>query len=507
MLTKKKIQTTIALVFGILILVNILSYRFFLRLDFTADHRYSLSNATKNILKNLDATVTVTAYFTENLPPRIQSVRNDFKDLLIEYVNYSDGQVVYDFVNPNKDTKTEMEAQRAGVRPIMINVREKDQMKQQRAYLGAVVQYKEKKETIPFIQPGTAMEYALTSAIKKLTVKSKPEVDILQGEGEPSLDELQQLHALLNVMYTVKELTFTDTSGVPPQTKVLMIIAPQDSFKQRDFKYLDQFVKRGGKVLAALNRVKGDLSKQQGDVEKTNIFDWIKKFGVRIDKDFIVDVNCTNVMVRQQQGMFIMNTPVRFPYVPIITRFTKHPITEGLEEVMMPFVSPVYASPEDTTIKTTVLARTSEQSGVQTPPVYFDVTKQWRKTDFLKPSIPVAVALEGKLLGGTLNRMVVFGDGDFATNGKGNNAKRLGEDNISLMANAVDWLSDDTGLIELRTKGITSRPLNVNISESTKIILKYANFLMPIILIILYGVIRFQRKRKIRKQIQSVDYV
>ncbi len=507
MLTKKKIQTTVALVIGILVLVNILSYRFFTRLDFTADHRYSLSNATKNILKNLDATVTVTAYFTENLPPRIQAVRNDFKDLLIEYVNYSDGQVVYDFVNPNKDTKTELEAQRAGVRPIMINVREKDQMKQQRAYLGAVIQYKDKKEVIPFIQPGTAMEYDLTSSIKKLTVRQKPEVDILQGQGEPSLSELQQLHSLLNVMYRVKELTFSDTSGVPLQTKVLMIIAPQDSFKQRDFKYLDEFVKRGGKVLAALNRVKGDLSKQQGEVEKTNIFDWLKKFGVNVDKDFIVDVNCTNVMVRQQQGLFIMNTPVRFPYVPIITNFARHPITEGLEQVMMPFVSPVYAAPKDSSVKAVVLARTSEKSGVQTPPVYFDITKQWRKTDFLKPSIPVAVALQGKLLGNVQNKLVVFGDGDFATNGKGNNAKRLGDDNVNLMANAVDWLSDDTGLIQLRTKGITSRPLNVNIAESTKLILKYLNFLLPIIIIVLYGFFRFQRKRKIRKQIQSVDYV
>ena len=351
------------------------------------------------------------------------------------------------------------------------------------------------------------MEYELTSAIKKLTVKTKPEVDILQGQGEPSLDEIQQLHDLLNVMYRVKELTFTDTSGVPEQTKVLMIIAPQDSFKQREFKYLDEFVKRGGKVLAALNRVNGDLQKQQGTVQKTNIFDWIKKFGVRVDKDFVVDVNCTNVMVRQQQGMFIMNTPVRFPYVPIITHFAKHPITEGLEQVMMPFVSPVYASPKDSSVKSVVLARTSEKSGVQTPPVYFDVTRQWRNTDFLKPSIPVAVALEGKLLDGVQSKLVVFGDGDFATNGKGSEAKRLGDDNVSLMANAVDWLSDDTGLIQLRTKGVTSRPLTVNISESTKIVLKYLNFLLPIILIVLYGVFRFQRKRKIRKQIQSVDYV
>jgi gliding-associated putative ABC transporter substrate-binding component GldG len=507
MLTRKKLQTTILLVFGIVILINIISFRFFVRGDFTADQRYSLSQATKDIIGNLDAPVTVTAYFTENLPPDIESVKREFKDLLVEYANYSDGQVVYEFINPNENQQTEMEAQKNGVRPLVINVREKDQMKQQRAYLGAVIRYKDKKEIIPFIKPGAAMEYALSSAIKKITVKNKPGVGFLQGHGEPSLDEMQQEQKLLDVLYNVKTVKFTDTTGVPKTISTLVIVAPKDSFSQRDLNYLNSFVRRGGKILAAVNSVDGDFTTQQGKVVKTNFLDWLKNFGVNVEKKFVVDINCSNVMVRQQQGLFVMSTPVRFPYIPTITTFAKHPITEGLESVMLKFASPVVATPKDSSVKATILAKTSVKSGLKTPPLYFDIMYQWRKSDFLNPSLPVAVALEGKLLGDKKTKMVVFGDGDFAVNGKGKNPQQLQPDNVNLMANAVDWLTDESGLSQLRTKGITSRPIDPTLSESTKTILKYVNFLLPILLIILYGIIRFQTKKKIRKQIQSVDYV
>jgi len=187
MLTKKKVLTNILLIFSIIILFNIIGNRFFFRLDFTEDHQYTLNEATKNILNSLDAPVTITAYFSENMPPNVAKVKDDFKDMLIEYNSVSDGQIQYDFINPNVDQKTETEAQRAGIRPVLINVRERDQVKQQRAYLGAVLEYKNKKEIIPVIQPGAAMEYDLTTSIKKLTLTHKTKIAFLQGNGEPEL--------------------------------------------------------------------------------------------------------------------------------------------------------------------------------------------------------------------------------------------------------------------------------------------------------------------------------
>ena len=133
--------------------------------------------------------------------------------------------------------------------------------------------------------------------------------------------------------------------------------------------------------------------------------------------------------------------------------------------------------------------------------------KQWTQSDFPLSSLPVALLVEGKVPETSGYKMVVFSDGDFAVNGEGQNAQQLSEDNVSFMSNAIDWLSDDTGLIELRTKGVSSRPLDASLEDSTKTLLKYLNFLLPILLIIIYGVFRFQIRRKKRSELMSTDFV
>jgi len=205
-------------------------------------------------------------------------------------------------------------------------------------------------------------------------------------------------------------------------------------------------------------------------------------------------------------GGFMMNTPVRFPYIPVVTNFTEHPITQGLESVTFPFISSIKITRQDTSVFIYPIAMTSERSGVQNPPLSFDVMKQWKVSDFSLASIPIAVVVE-KVNNNPDAKLIVFGDGDFAVNGEGQEAQQLQPDNINLMINAIDWLADDTGLIELRTKGVTTRPIDPALEDGTKTLLKYLNFLAPILLIIAYGVIRFQIKRRVRNKLMSVEYV
>lgn len=501
MLTKRKIQISIAFVIGILILVNFLSDKFFLRLDFTEDQRYSLSEATINILDELSSPVTITAYFSEDLPPDIAKVRRDFRDLLIEYANRSGGDVVYEFINPNEDEQKEMQAQQNGISPIMINVREKDQMKQQRAYLGAIVQMGDRKEPIPLIRPGAAMEYELSSAIKKISVVQKPQIGLIQGHGEPTLGEITQANQKLSVIYDVMPFTITDTTVIPNTYEAILIVAPTDTIPQTHFNQLDNYVSNGGRLLLALNRVEGDLQNARGKEIYTGMEDWLANKGITIEDNFIIDINCSNIMVQQRQAGFVMNTPVKFPYLPIITNFTEHPITEGLEQVLLPFASPLNFNPQDTTTTITPIAFTSERAGTENSNTFFDVSKQWSQSDFGLSSLPVAATLEH-----AGNRMVVFGDGDFIVNGSGERQQQLNEDNINLFVNAVDWLADDTGLIQLRTKGVTGRPIDPTLEDGTKTLLKYLNFLLPILAIIIYGIFRFQVKRKIKNQLMNIDY-
>lgn len=504
MLGQNKRTVGIALIVAILLLVNVVSDQFFFRLDFTADKQYTLSKATEDLLDNLQEPVTITAYFSEDLPPNIAKTKNDFQDLLIEYANLSDGMVVYEFINPNENEETERQAMQNGVSPVMINVREKDQMKQQKAFLGALIQMGEQKDVIPFMKPGAAMEYALSSSIKKLSVVDKPTVGILQGHGEPAVSELFQAQTSLSILYNVESVTLTDSTPIEERFKTIAIVAPSDSFPVSHLYHLDAFLARGGNLLIAMNRVNGDFSTAQGSEVNTGLEGWLSSKGIQVEPTFVVDVNCGSVTVQQQQGMFRYNTNVSFPFLPIISQFEKQPAVEGLEAVMLTFASPIKYT-GDSSIKFIPLATTSEKSGTVSTPTYFNVQKQWAENDFPLSKITVAATFEGNLAGNTPSKMIVISDGDFAVNGPRERAQNLQPDNVNLLVNSIDWLTDETGLIELRTKGVSSRPLD-QIEDSTKSLLKYLNFLLPILFIIIYGVVRFQIKRNIRIKRMEENY-
>jgi ABC-type uncharacterized transport system involved in gliding motility auxiliary subunit len=118
-------------------------------------------------------------------------------------------------------------------------------------------------------------------------------------------------------------------------------------------------------------------------------------------------------------------------------------------------------------------------------------------------SLVVACIVEGKLSGNAKSSIVLVSNGDFAI-GNPREGNQLPPDNVSLLVNSVDWLSDDTGLIDLRTKGITSRPLK-HLDDSTKALLKWFNFLAPVILIIVYGLMRMQMNH--RKRINRMEVI
>jgi len=411
--------------------------------------------------------------------------------------------VVYKFVNPGENDEMENEALQNGIQPIMINVREKDQVKQQKAYMGVMVSMGEEKESIPFVQPGSAMEYALSTAIKKLSVVDKPSIALIQGHGEPYISDIAQVFTELGVLYDVQALTLTDTTIIPDKFKTIAIIRPTDTIPPVQLSILESYLANGGNIFLALNRVEGNFSTVTGNTVTTGIEDWLLKKGITISDNFIVDANCGYVTVQQQQGSFRMATQMQFPYIPVIHKFADNPVTKGLESVTLQFASPITFS-GDSSVKFTPIAFSSEKSGSLKAPLYFDIQKQWQNSDFPMSGLVVAGILEGNLSGNSNSRIIIVSDGDFAV-GNAGNGSQVTKDNVSLLVNSIDWLSDDTGLIDLRTKGITSRPIK-ELESSTKSFLKWFNFLVPIILIIIYGLIRMQMSRSKRIKRMEVSY-
>ena len=488
---------SIFLLVAILLVVNMLSNQLFFRLDLTEGKQYTLSKATRDILKELDEPVTIKAYFSKDLPADVAKTKRDFQDLLVEYGNRSKGNVDYEFISPEEETEKQ-EALQYGIQPIMINVREKDQVKQQQAFMGAVLLKGEQQDVIPFIQPGAAMEYSLSTSIKKISIIDKPSVGLLQGHGEPSLSNLGQAYQMLSILYNVENIDLNTETEIADRFKAVAIVAPKDSFPLEHLAKLDDYLSRGGRLFIGVNRVDGDLSTAQGTALSTRLESWLSEKGITIDPSFVVDAQCGSVTVQQRQGFFTVNSQVQFPYLPVISTFAEHPITNGLEQVILPFASPVRFN-GDSSLTFTPLAYSSTQTGLMNAPLYFDVNRQWGTADFPMGNVIVGGILEGNIVGNLPSRIVVFGDGDFPVSGESGGQ---GQNNISLMVNSIDWLGDDTGLIELRTRGVQSRPIDqkylVEEANGKRRMIKYLNFGLPIVLILLYGFFHFQRQRNLR---------
>jgi gliding-associated putative ABC transporter substrate-binding component GldG len=483
----------IAIVF---ILANLLSYHYFFRWDVTQDKEYTLSKSTIELLKALDEPVTVKAYFSENMPPDISKVKRDFKDLLIEYSRRSKGKVVYSFINPNESTEKETEAMQSGIQPVVINVRDKDQMKQQKAYLGALIQMGDKKEPIPFMQPGSPMEFALSSAIKKLSVKDKPYVAILKGHGEAGLSDLQQAAAGLMVLNNLEEYEINDSVPVPDRFTTIAIIDAKDSFPESHLAQLDAFLAKGKNIFISYSRLSADLQSSMANSKTTGLEQWLKQKNIIIEDQLVIDAQCGSVQVRQQQGFFSFINNISFPYFPIVNKFGEHPAVKGLEQVILQFASPInYRG--DSTISYTPLLLSSEKSGTQPAPVFFNIQRQWTNADFPLSKIVMGAAFTGNLSGTVPSKMIVISNGTFGVNGSGERASQLPPDNVNLLVNAIEWLTDNTGLMELRTKGITSRPLE-QLEDGQRTFYKYLNFLLPVAAIVIFGFGRMQYRKKQR---------
>jgi gliding-associated putative ABC transporter substrate-binding component GldG len=496
--TKKQALTRTLIIIGILALINILIYSLYIRVDLTDDNRYTLSEATKNVLRELDEPVTITAYFSEDVPPQVKYMKNDFKNLLTEYVSYSNNNIVYNFVNPNKDDETQKAAERKGIQPQLHEAsNQKDKYEQRLLYMGVVIQIGDKSETIPAIVPGAPMEYALTFAIRKLSLKDKQIVGMVQGQGEATQNQTKLIRDYLSVLYDIQDVNLNDSIELPENIKTLLIINPTDTFTIGELTRLNSFYDNGGNVFVAYGYVQGDLRSQQpvANVFPIGLEAWLSSIGIEIKNNLVFDENSNFLRIPVNQGNYMQYQIIPFPYIPKFNKFGKHTITFGLEEIVLGFNSEIIVQNPDTNIKYTNLILSSNKSGVENLPVYFNIHNLKPYSPFNRQKIPVAVAIEDKSPEKSVGKMVVVSNGDFAlldNNGQFNGT----EDNLNFVANAVDWLADNTGLVNLRTKVISKRPIE-QLEEKKIVKLQYLNLLLPVLIIIVIGVVRFQiRKRK-----------
>ncbi len=493
-------RTTLLLAAGILVVLNLIGLNVFARLDLTDDRVYSLSEASIELVENLDDPVTVTAFFTEDLPAPYSAYRRFLKDKLDDYRAYGGQNVQYRFVDPGEDEDLRDEAARYRIPPVQIQVVESDNVQLKNAYMGLAIEYGGEREVLPLIQDLSTLEYDITSAIRRLTRDELPTVGLLSGHGELGRPQMQTFVQELSRNYTVETVTVQDTA-LSTRPDVLLIVSPSDSLPEPHLRALDAYVMQGGRMGVLLNAVRANLQQGQAAVQPVGLDRLLTAYGATVAPNLVMDRQSSPLTTQRQAGLFSVVQQIEYPFLPIATRFNpENMMVNRLGDVRFYFVSTVDTAgvlPEG--VSFTPLIYSTEQSRIQEGFFMIQPMMQEQMMGALEGGPYVlAAALTGPFPSafdpgrrGEPSRIVLVGDGDLL------NESLIGvvPGNIAFGLNMVDWLAQDDALLSIRAKSIEPRPLEP-VPEGLRPWIKYGSMLTPVVLVILFGLFRWQQRRR-----------
>jgi ABC-2 type transport system permease protein len=519
--TRKKLGiTTVSatvLVIGVLVVANLVSTRIFGRADLTAGKIYSLSEASRDVAAHLEDPLTARVYISDDLPPSLVAVRQYLLDLLAEYRAYGKGNFQFEVISPNT-ADLENEAQSYGVPPRQENVFRQDKVELMKVYLGLVFIHADRQEAIPAITKTEGLEYDLTSAIRRVTQQSLGSIGVLaNANGGPTLESgLSHLRDAVGQEYRIRSVDLA-TGPVPADITVMAVIGPRASFSDTVLYRLDQYVMRGGPVLFLLNGAEVNMqgNPQQGGgiafASASNIDSLAQFYGAAPSDKLVVDARHLQIRAMQSLGFIQLPVLIEYPYfVAASGAKTDHLLGKDLERLDLLFVSPLHLTPQPGATLT-VLARSSEKSGVRPLPAMVMPPVNIPDSQYNAPGQPLAAAVEGTLesyyadtahvapagFGATVDssfrprsldvRMVMVGDADLATD------QALSQINQVFVLNALDWLSRNDLLIALRSRQVQNRPLE-DLGPGSRSRIKWANLFGPSLIVVLFGLVRWRRR-------------
>lgn len=547
---------------GILVLINILANQVYTHLDLTEEKRYTLTKPTRELLKSIDDRIYVRVLLEGEFPAGFKRLRTATREMLDDFRSIS-GYIDYQFEDPNKGSKEEVNARRKalleeGIAPVNLNVRGEGESKSQIIYPTAIFHYGGRKVIVnllenqsPTLLPDevinnsiSLLEYKFANAIKKLRSKGRPIILFTRGHGE--LDELQtkDFERSLKQFYDTDRITLDSVIHLPPDKCALLIIAqPRTAFSERDKFIIDQYIMNGGKVLWLIDRLDASLDSLRHQKRfipsdyPLNLEDMLFKYGVRIQPDLVLDMECTQIPL--QVGV-VGNAPqfrlFPWPYHLAVLPTGTHPVVKNLDRVELRFCSSIDTIRTKTPVKKTVLLRSSRYSRLQFSPIElgFEIMGEELKPEYFnKGHQTLGVLLEGEFPSNYENRvseqmaeglrqagltfrpqsqptrMIVISDGDVAANFVRDRAKKewlpLGFNrfenatyaNRDLLINAVEYLIESSGVIEARSREVKLRLLDTVRAKEEKPLWQALNIGAPLLFLALFGLFfHWRRKRR-----------
>jgi ABC-2 type transport system permease protein len=548
-------------VLGILVLLGIVSASTFTRFDFTKEKRFTISPVSRNIMDSLKGPVRIVVYLKgDNFSAAMKRLQGATRDMLNDLQAYSHGRLQFEFIDPlayikalpDSDQKAAYDSlQVRGIVGEPKSVKSDNGVTQMLIFPEALVDYAGRDIAVNLLQTRIGLsdedvynnsiqnlEYSFSSAIKKVTSGGKPIIAFTEGHHE--LTDLQLNYAMKSLSdgFEVGRLNLkTVPFDVLMKVKLLVVPKPDSPFTELEKFKIDQYVMRGGRVLWAIDQVNAELDSLQrrGGEEMSfpkqlELDDQLFTYGVRINYDLIADLSCAQIPVATGNvGGQAQIQMVPWLYYPIFMPLSKNPIVKNLDGIKGEFVSTIDTLAIKNVKKTVLLASSPNNKKLTAPHIISLQSIEQEPTikEFQNPTRPVAVLLEGTFKSDFLNRpvpagltehvqslpeskstkMIVISDGDILKNDIGSDGSPypLGYDhymqqnfgNKNLLLNIADYMTDDSGLIDLRTKEVQLRMLDRPRIRSEKLYWQLINNIVPLGLLLTFAIFQhYFRRRK-----------
>ncbi len=516
---------------GAIVVVNLLGTRVFGRVDLTENDVYTLSQASKDLVKKLPDYMTVKAFISSDLPPELKTVSRYVRDLVDEYKSSSNGKFRWDAVDPGTDKKLEEEANRCKVQQVQIQVLRNQKFELGAYYLGLCLQYGNEVESIPQVVRAEGLEYQMSSLIKKLTTKKK-KIAFTTGHGES--DSNQGFQSLKGALEQEFELTTVNPSQaeIGKDVDALVVGGPKQPFDEKAQKEIDKFVMEGkgvvfmidGITLQAPGGMAGQAAKlKMGQPTDSGLGKVLEAYGFKVNQDFVFDLQNAPGVVDINGRQMLANLPT---FVAAETLKDKElTVLDGVRGVVFPYASSVelagpLKSGKPAKGKLWALATSSKDSWKHTG---FFVLGPGTKFD-PPPADKRGTATLGFAYQGPLHsafaaanapavsdpnapvsdskrpvRVVVIGDSDFANDENVQLARFLSfyGAGAQLLVNSIAWTVEDEALTPLRSKNVIPRPIKVA-SEAAATAIQWSNILGLPLAFCVFGVLRWRFRRASR---------
>lgn len=577
-LKKRRIFAFIILV-AVVAVINVAGSFLFTRFDLTSEKRYTLSPTTKEILNDLDDYVYFKVYLDGDFPAGFKKLRRETKEMLDEFRAYSK-YIDYEFINPAESgeeaeiMETYKQLYQAGLKPTDLNVQNSDgSSKQMVIWPGALVSYRNNTEiAIELLenQVGQSddealnasmqnLEFRLIDAVKKVTRLMKPNIAFVEGHGELGEQDVYDITKSLSQNYNVVRLeidgkidalihrtqdTTRDVSAFPSYDAII-IAKPTQAFDERDKFLIDQYIMHGGKVLWLVEPVFATMDSLQsqestvGIEQDLNLDDMLFKYGVRLNRDLLLDLTCAALPIRTGQvGGQARLEYFRWYYFPLLQAASDHPMVRNMNAIKADFVSSMDATTSADDIEQIPLLKTSDYTKVSGAPVFITLAMLRQTPDqrmFSAKGKTVAYLLKGTFTSLYANRipqeimddqatdfmetskptaMIVVTDGDIIRNQIDIRTRQplpLGFDqftqityaNKEFIENCISYLVDGEGLVDIRSRELKVRLLDPTKVSKQRVTWQVVNTLVPIALIVILGFVmslirkvKYSRKTK-----------